>query len=247
MSTALRLSLASLLLTACVPVSAISEADLEEALTEHNADPEAHGGATTGEPTTDASALTSGTLDPARLPSEVVVESELTAALSGISATTDASDLTSGTLDPARLPSEVALAAELTAAARGGTAGVQVTSFAGSVAIDSTTTVELLSLDVTTATVTNVVVTAHAYLERSGATTGRYDLSLRLTSCSGTLIGETFWRPSTSSDSYVADAVTLTGFAPSVNGAVTIKFCGSKYDGGAPTATAGFRGMIAHW
>lgn len=75
-----------------------------------------------GTPTTDAGDLTTGTLDPARLPNEAVTEAELAAALDalpGTSPTTDADDLTTGTLDPARLPPDVVTEAELTAALDG--------------------------------------------------------------------------------------------------------------------------------
>lgn len=231
MSRSILFPLAALALAACGDATGLTTADLDGAIAAHDTDPAAH----------------PGVVDATRLPDEVVLADELDDAISDIDPTTDASDLTSGTLDPARLPSEVVLDSELTTAARGGTAGVQVTSFTGSVQISTTSVVELLSLDVTTATATDVVIVSHAYLERSAATTGRYDLSLRLGTCAGDTLGATFWRPSTSDDSFAADVVTFTGYAPGIDGAATIKLCGSKFDSGAPTATAGFRGMIAHW
>ena len=94
----------------------------------------------------------------------------------------------------------------------------------------------------------DVTLTAHAYIEKPGGTAGRYDVGI----CKGdlaspTFVGRSLWRPGTSASSFIADAVTITGFDANVTGPVTYTFCVAKFDGGAPDATVYVRGLNGEW
>lgn len=156
----------------------------------------------------------------------------------------DASQLTSGVLDMARLPLDVAVLSDLP---DHGVVGNQVTNHASGANLDSTSDAELIATTPTHVYDTDVVVQAHVYLERSGATTGRYELTLRVDDCAGTVIGSTLWRPPESPTTWVADVLSLTGVATALPVGSDVVLCGRKFDVGAPTAYTYSRGIIATW
>jgi len=254
---------------------------------DHNEDPNAHADAPlpdeavtedelatalqTVQQSTDASALTTGTLDVARLPDEVVLQGELATALAndavGVTRlplevvledelATDLAALANSAVDVERLPSQVVLQNELTAALQdiesgaalaSRTASTQVPRANASIAIDSTTAVELLSLTFDPGAVTSAAFNVHAYAERSGATSGRYEFFLTLDDCTGSSVGGTLWRPPVTSTTFTADAVSFTGHVADLRGSTTVVLCGRKFDSNAPTATVFHRGLVANW
>ena len=126
-------------------------------------------------------------------------------------------------------------------------AGTQQTSASPSVAITATSHVSLRALTVPAHASGVTAFVAHVYLERAGGTTGRYELEIRRSNCFGTIVGGTLWRPPITTSSFVADAVTLTGFDSGITVTTTYHLCARKFDGSAPTATAYHRGLIAHF
>lgn len=203
--------------------------------------------------TTSASDLTEGTLAVERLPEDVVLSSELPAAgvtpqqledaIDDAVEDLDASEITEGTLPVSVLPPEVILEGD---ARMGGVAGATVPDYDSNIALDSSTNKELLRLTAGPSTA-GVALSATVQLEKIGATTGRYELTLRKGDCNGADIALAIWRPGTVAETYYADPVSLVGFAAAEATPVDYVLCGRKFDAGAPTATAGPRGLIAHW
>lgn len=184
------------------------------------------------DPTTDAGDLTQGTLAVARLPDEVVLEDELTDALS----------------DVANLPPEVVVASELPTPKPSGVAGDQVTGFGSLVTIDSTTEQVMASVVIDGGADVDVAFQAHIYIEKAATDIGRFELAIRESTCSGTVVGYTFWRPpAAGSGSYSGGTLSLTGFAEDVPDGTTYVLCAAKFDGAAPNVVAGPRGLIATW
>ncbi len=163
------------------------------------------------------------------------------------SPTTDAGDLTEGVLDPARLPEEVVMEWELPDQGLQRSVGYQQPDFNDSVTLSSTSFVELGSVTPTGPRDTNVALSAHVYLERTASATGRYLIAIAAGGCDGTVVGATMWRPPTSGDTWIADTLSLTGYAEAVPLGTTFVLCGRKYDGSAPDASANYRGLVATW
>jgi hypothetical protein len=203
--------------------------------------------------TTNASDLTEGTLAVERLPDEVVLASELPAAgvtqqqledaIDDAVEDIDASQITSGTLPASALPPEAIVDGD---ARLGGVAGDSVPDYDNNIILDGTTNDELLRLTAGPSTA-GVALSAVVQLEKTGATTGRYELTVREADCDGRIIAWVVWRPGTVGETWYADALSLVGFAPASATSVDYVLCGRKFDAGAPAATAGPRGLIAHW
>ncbi|MCB9681207.1 MAG: hypothetical protein H6733_07015 [Alphaproteobacteria bacterium] len=209
-----------------------------------------------GGSTVDASLLTEGTLAVERLPDAVVLDDELPAP--GVTATEVEAAITTalddalqnldyatilGTVPVSALPATVVLADD---PALGGVAGDVLPDYSDVVTLADTSAVELASVTVGPA-VHGVTFTAQTTIEKPGSTTGRYEFTLRAESCAGTAVGFAMWRPGTVTQSYNADSVSVVGFATDVDVATTYVFCGRKFDGSAPDASVGPRGLIAHW
>jgi hypothetical protein len=126
-------------------------------------------------------------------------------------------------------------------------AGTQDPTFGNTVSVTSTTHASVGTLVVASGATRDVALTAHLYLERSSSTTGRYVVELRTGDCTGAVVGGTFWRPPTSSESFQADAIAITGFAPDATSGTTFALCVRKFDSGAPNVTASHVGIIATW
>jgi hypothetical protein len=129
----------------------------------------------------------------------------------------------------------------------GRVAGTQQTDFVTATNLDTTTNVQLMSLALPGSASGNAILVAHAYVEKASGTTGRYELTIHSNDCAGTILGLTLWRPGSSADSFVADAITLTGAISSATGATTIVLCGRKFDSTAPTGTVYARGLNGAW
>ncbi|HMV66856.1 MAG TPA: hypothetical protein PKA64_08410 [Myxococcota bacterium] len=206
-----------------------------------------------GAPTVNASYLTEGTLSVDRLPDEVVLDSELPApgvtpaqvddAIDDALAALDAGDITQGTLPASVLPPEAITDGD---ARLGGVAGDTEVGYDANVALDSATAKVLAAITVGPAP-RGVAMTAHVQLEKSGATTGRYELTIREDSCTGSPVGLAIWRPGTIDQAYNADTVSIVAFVPSLAEAATYALCGRRFDDVAPTATVGPRGLIGTW
>lgn len=104
----------------------------------------------------------------------------------------------------------------------------------------------LSTLTVKPATVANVALAAHAYIERPGAGKGRYELAMRTESCSGTIVGRTFWRPSAATEVF-GTTINFVGFAKDVSAQTNFVLCGKILDSGAPVPTVTLSGFTAHW
>jgi hypothetical protein len=203
--------------------------------------------------TTNASDLTEGTLAVERLPEDVVLTSELPAAgvtpqqledaIDDAVQDLDASVITEGTLPVSVLPPEVILEGD---ARMGGVAGVTVPDYDSNISLDGTTNKELLRLTAGPTTV-GMALSASVQLEKAGSTTGRYEVTIREGDCSGAVVAMGIWRPGTIEEAYNAEPVPLVGFAAAEPTPVDYVLCGRKFDATAPTATAGPRGLIAHW
>lgn len=130
----------------------------------------------------------------------------------------------------------------------GSVAGSQVTSFTtpAPVAITSATPVQLHSLTIPGSTSGVATVVAHAYVEQDATAVGRYEFALRTGTCTGALVGLTWWRP-LGGTGFQAMSVVVTGTVTGATGSTTIVFCGNKFDLAASNATAYLRGIIAHW
>lgn len=143
--------------------------------------------------------------------------------------------------------SSVAVSGTVVCQSTGGdVAANQVPNFASSVAISSTTAVELLSLALPGSTSGAATIAAHAYVEKDATTTGRYEFSLRVGTCAGTIIGLTMWRPLTGSG-FHAESIALTGAVSTATSATTVVFCGRQFDSPIPPGTAYARGIVANW
>ncbi len=124
--------------------------------------------------------------------------------------------------------------------------GTQVTGFSSPLTIAATTNLQLASITVPGAPTGTVIFSAHAYLEKSGTTTGRYELSIRSGSCAGTIVGFMFWRPGTTTESFHGETLSFTGMGNAVS-STTFVLCGRKFDSGAPDASVNPRGLNASW
>lgn len=202
--------------------------------------------------TTDAGDLTSGTLAVERLPEEVVLSSELSSG-GGVSQD-DVDDAIDNALDDVNEEMDDIHDAVQTVGGRvddvearlGGVAGVTVPDFDSNISLDSTTSRMLAEIVIGPAP-QGAVLSSNVSLEKSGASTGRYELTIREGTCSGTIAAKTLWRPGTVSESYNSDVVALNAFVASVPTATTFVLCGRKFDDTAPTANAGPRSLVAHW
>ncbi|MGF1667945.1 MAG: S-layer homology domain-containing protein [Acidimicrobiia bacterium] len=129
-------------------------------------------------------------------------------------------------------------------AATAGQAGSQVVDF-NSPLDASIEIVETLTVDATAITNSTVSLNAHVYLEKTAASEGRYDISIRRDDCAGTVVGSTFWRSAENSEaSFIADTIALTGF-DTVEGSQTYALCVEVFTG--PEVSINMRGLTATW
>jgi len=199
--------------------------------------------------TIDAGDIVSGTIEPARLPGEVVTEDELPDPGTPGEPTTDAGDLTSGTLAVERLPAEVVLDGELPAPPEHGVAGVSITDFVDQVELEGTAFVELMAVEVPVTGPVDVAFDGHMYVEKPVSTGRRYEFVIAEGDCDGTVVGRTFWRPNQSetATNNHADSLALGGFAEDVTGTTTFVACGAKFDTLSEDASVLLRSMTARW
>lgn len=125
-----------------------------------------------------------------------------------------------------------------------GEVGDQVTDF-DSPLDTSSGIVEALTVDVPAVSDATVALAGHVYLEKTAASEGRYEISIRQDDCTGAEVGMTFWRSAQSDESaFVADTIALTGF-DTVSGPQTYALCVDVFVG--PDVSVNMRGLTATW
>lgn len=128
-----------------------------------------------------------------------------------------------------------------------GTADEQVLDFSSGIAVTSGTPVEVLSIDVTPGSSSHVLLNAHASMEKSTNTEGRYDVDIRRESCGGELLGTGRWRANINSEgSFQGNTLSVTA-TDTVSGPTTYKLCVSKGEGVGPDLDVNKRGLTAMW
>ncbi len=131
--------------------------------------------------------------------------------------------------------------------ATSGVTGFQVEDFGSEVDITSDTLVELGAVTVDAKGPSDVVLTAHAYLEKPASAIERYRVIIARDGCDGEVVGATFHRPpDTTATGFTAFTISLTGFDSGVSGSVNYVFCAAQYDAG-PDVSINQRGLIATW
>lgn len=168
-------------------------------------------------PVSDAGALTSGTLDPQRLPTESVLRNELDAVIA---------------LQPDIEPS--------------GAVGSQDIAFEATAVTEADGDVELARITVDPSAPADVALMAHVFLERDAGAPGRVSVVIRLDDCvNGTTLGKSLWRAGESSGTFVGDTIALTGFLEDVDGPTDVVLCVAAYANVEFTAYG--PGIVAHW
>ncbi len=113
--------------------------------------------------------------------------------------------------------------------------------------ITSDTLVELGAVTVDAKGPSDVVLTAHGYLEKPASAIAATELIIARDGCDGEVVGATFHRPpDTTGMGFTAFTISLTGFDSGVSGSVDYVFCAAKYEGG-PDVSINQRGLIATW
>jgi hypothetical protein len=131
--------------------------------------------------------------------------------------------------------------------ATSGVAGFQVEDFDDEVDITSDAFVELASITIDAKAASDVVLTAHGYLEKPESISYRYELIIARDGCDGEVVGATYHRPPDTTDmGFTAFTISLTGFDSGVSGSGDYVFCARKTEGG-PDVTINQRGLIATW
>jgi len=131
-----------------------------------------------------------------------------------------------------------------TSTVAGGIVGSQITNANSGVLLDSTIDKSLLNITIPSSGSVNVALSAHVYIEKGNASTERYEFSIRASSCSGTLVGDTFWRPDVQTNGLIATTISLTGFQ-NITASTTYHLCARKFDPTAPDANVYMRGLNA--
>jgi len=125
-----------------------------------------------------------------------------------------------------------------------GNAGTQVTEVGDTVAIDSTTGVEVLSVVVSPKDAVNVTLNAHVVIAANGPRSGSYEIHRE--SCSGDLISRSTWVVPDQGLIIDLDAFAITG-SDVVEAETTYVLCVDKEAAGDPPAAAAQRGLTASW
>lgn len=125
-----------------------------------------------------------------------------------------------------------------------GTAGDGVTDFNSNIAINSSTAIEVLSIDVEPVSEVEVVLNAHVNMEKPTSGEGRYEVTIRRGDCGGTIVGTGWWRGSHLDNTFEAETVPVTA-VDTVDSDTTYKLCIAKNSG--VDASASMRGLTAVW
>jgi hypothetical protein len=125
------------------------------------------------------------------------------------------------------------------------TSGVLGVTNSTGVTITTTTATSIASVTISESGTFNVALNAHAAVEISGATISRFQLEIRNTSCTGTILGQAMWRPggSASNSTLYANTISLTGFQANVAGPETFVLCARKFDSSFPDALVFYKGL----
>lgn len=123
----------------------------------------------------------------------------------------------------------------------GGMTGTQNSSSV--LIINSTANRQLLAIKVPSSTSTDVVLNTHLYIEKS-AGSGRYEFSIKTSSCAGTSVISTMWRPDVQTNPYVATTISFTAFHE-IEASTNYYLCARKYDSAAGDASVYSRALNA--
>lgn len=132
------------------------------------------------------------------------------------------------------------------------TAGVQVTNFASTVAVNSELSeATLLTLPTTNAAGNGVALTAHTTIERGAASTSYLYVYIRRAPCdTGLAVGFVSLRGASqgiAGETWISEVISITGFDASAPANTTYVLCAKKFMATSPNGTAYGRGMIATW
>lgn len=126
-----------------------------------------------------------------------------------------------------------------------GAAGDQETGFGNPIVIDSTSGIEVASIEVTPKDEVSVTLNAHVQVEVDAAL-GRFAADIARGSCDGTVVGSASWRHDDVPDAFHHNTIAVTGFDV-VDSNTTYVLCVSKFAPGQPDGTAYRRGLIGNW
>ena len=124
-----------------------------------------------------------------------------------------------------------------------GTGGMTGTQGRTGVSITSTANTQLLAIEVPSSTSTDVVLNTHLYIEKS-AGSGRYEFSIKTSSCAGTSVASTMWRPEVQTNSWVATTISFTAFHE-ITASTNYYLCARKYDSAVGNASVYSRALNA--
>jgi hypothetical protein len=125
-----------------------------------------------------------------------------------------------------------------------GNTGAQVTEIGDTIPIDSTSGVEVLSIEVTPKHEADVTLNAHVVVATGAEQNG--SVGIHRDSCSGTLVGSTTWLVAEQAGLIWLDTFAVTGFDTIVED-TTYVLCVDKAAGADPDAAAAQRGLTATW
>jgi hypothetical protein len=126
-----------------------------------------------------------------------------------------------------------------------GSAGVNVTDPADTVASTGITFVELSTIEAAPKAEANVVLNAHATLTKDGTVAGTYEIIIARDTCEGTVLGSASWTGAVTGVTDI-DTVSLTA-SDVVSATTTYVVCIAESVDADPAATASTRGLTASW
>jgi hypothetical protein len=125
-----------------------------------------------------------------------------------------------------------------------GNTGAQVTEISDTIPVDSTSGVEVLSIEVTPKHEADVTLNAHVVVATGAEQNG--SVGIHRDSCSGTLVGSTTWLIGEQAGLIRLDTFALTGSDTIVED-TTYVLCVDKAAPADPPAAAAQRGLTATW
>lgn len=128
-----------------------------------------------------------------------------------------------------------------------GVVSSQETGTADPVTIDSVTAVPIETVTIAGTGTVDVALTAHVQIENSGATQGRYDITVRSGDCTGAVVGAAGIRTGVTTSTLVNSTAAVTGFVADAPAGSTYALCAEKAFPGSADGTAYRRGLTATW
>lgn len=127
-----------------------------------------------------------------------------------------------------------------------GADGDQVTDAGSPVTIDSTSGIQVASIDVTPKDEVTVTLDAHVQVEVDNADPIRFIADIARGSCDGTVVGSAGWRHDDITPAFHHNTISVTGFDV-VSADTTYVLCVRKAVGTHPDGTIFRRGLIGSW